>query len=136
MAIQLSTAVRNARLDAIETAVGVSAKLQMYTGSMPANCAAAATGTKILEDTLASDWAANAAGGSKSFNGTPIAGTGIGGGGTAGYFRIVDSAGTTCHMQGTITATGGGGDMTVDNTSIANGQTVNVTAFTLTDGNS
>lgn len=135
MAIQLSVSVRNARLDAIETAIGTAAKLQMYTGSMPASCAASATGTKILEDTLASDWAANASSGSKSFNGTPITGTGIGGGGTAGYFRIVDSAGTTCHMQGTITATGGGGDMTIDNTSIANGQTVNVASFTVTDGN-
>jgi hypothetical protein len=135
MTIQLSVAVRNGRLDAIETVVGVSAKLQFYTGSMPASCAAAATGTKILEDALASDWAAAAASGSKSFNNTPIAGTGINGGGTAGYFRIVDNAGTTCHMQGTITATGGGGDMTIDNTSIAAGQTVNVTSFTLTDGN-
>jgi hypothetical protein len=134
MAIQLSTAVRNARLDAIETTVGVSAKLQIWSGSMPANCAAAATGTKLLEDTLASDWAAAAASGAKSFNNTPIAGTGLAAG-TAGYFRLVDSAGTTCHMQGTITATGGGGDMTIDNTSIANGQAVNVTGFTLTDAN-
>lgn len=135
MTIQLSVAVRNARLDAIETAIGVSAKLQIWTGSMPASCATASSGTKILEDALASDWAANAASGSKSFNGTPIAGTGINSGGTAGYFRIVDSTGATCHMQGTITATGGGGDMTIDNTSIANGQTVNVTSFALTDAN-
>lgn len=135
MSLQLSVSVRNARLDAIETAIGVSAKLQMWTGSPPASCATAASGTKILEDTLASDWAANAASGSKSFNNTPIAGTGLSPGGTAGYFRIVDNAGTTCHMQGTITATGGGGDMTLDNTSIATGQAVNVTGFTLTDGN-
>ena len=134
MTIQLSTAVRNARLDAIETTIGVSAKLQIWTGSVPATPATAASGTKLVETTLASDWAAAAASGAKSFNGTPIAGTGIAGG-TAGYFRIVDNAGTTCHMQGTITATGGGGDMTLDNTSIANGQAVNVTSFTLTDGN-
>lgn len=134
MAIQLSVAVRNARLDAIETATGVSAKLQMWSGSMPASCATAPSGTKLLEDTLASDWAANAASGSKSLNNTPISGTGLAGG-TAGYFRIVDSTGTTCHLQGTITATGGGGDMTIDNTSIANGQTVNVNSFSLTDGN-
>ena len=38
-------------------------------------------------------------------------------------------------MQGTVTLTGGGGDMTLDNTSIASGQAVNVTSFTLTDGN-
>jgi hypothetical protein len=55
--------------------------------------------------------------------------------GTAGYFRILDSTGTTCHAQGTITATGGGGDLTLDNTSIASGQTVTVTSFTLTAGN-
>lgn len=134
MAIQLSVGVRNARLDAIEATVGTAAKLQIWSGSMPANCAAAATGTKLLEDTLAPDWAAAAASGSKSFNGTPIAGTGLAAG-TAGYFRLVDSAGTTCHMQGTITATGGGGDMTIDNTSIASGQAVNVTNFTLTDAN-
>lgn len=134
MAVQLSVAVRNARLDAIETAVGVSAKLQMYSGSMPANCATAASGTKLLEDALASDWAANASSGSKALNSTPIAGTALATG-TAGYFRLVDSTGATCHMQGTITATGGGGDMTIDNTSIASGQTVNVTSFSVTDGN-
>jgi len=55
--------------------------------------------------------------------------------GTAGHFRILDSTGTTCHAQGTITATGGGGDLTLDNTSVASGQTVTVTSFTLTAGN-
>src|SRR5688500_8664597 len=134
MSIQLSVGARNARLDAIETAIGTSAKLQIYTGSMPASCATAASGTKLAEFSLASDCAANAAGGAKSFNNTPLSSTGLAGG-TAGYFWIVDSAGTTCHLQGTVTATGGGGDMTIDNTSIASGQTVNVTSFTLTDGN-
>ncbi|WP_454626943.1 hypothetical protein [Bradyrhizobium cenepequi] len=102
---------------------------------MPANCAAAATGTKIWEHTLASDWASAASSGTKNFSGTPISDVGLSPGGTAGYFRLVDNAGTTCHMQGTCTATGGGGDMTLDNTSIATGQTVNVTSFALTDGN-
>lgn len=142
MGIQLSVTVRNARLDAIETAIGVSAKLQIYSGSMPASAAAAATGTQLVNETLDSDWMANAASGSKAMqhggsalsSGNPYTSTGVAGG-TAGYFRIYDSTGTTCHLQGTVTATGGGGDMTVDNTSIASGQTVNVTGFTLTDGN-
>jgi hypothetical protein len=55
--------------------------------------------------------------------------------GTAGHFRIYASDGTTCHMQGTVTATGGGGDLQVDNTSFAVGQSFTVTSFTLTDGN-
>ena len=134
MSIQLSVSARNARLDAIETAIGTAAKLQVYTGSMPASCAAAASGTKLVEITLASDWAANAASGAKSFNNTPLSTTGLAGG-TAGYFRIVDNAGTTCHLQGTVTATGGGGDMTLDNVVLAAGQAFSITTFTLTDGN-
>jgi len=131
MAIQLSTAVRNAMLDAIETTVGTSAKIRILTGTQPANCAAAETGSLLVQFSLASDWAANAASGSKAFS--AITGTAATGTGTAGYYRLVDSAGTSCHEQGTITATGGGGDMTIDNTSIASGQTVNVTGWTWTE---
>lgn len=134
MTIQFSIAVRNAMLDAIETATGVSAKIQIYTGTAPANCAAPSTGTKIAEFTLTSNWADDASGGSKSLAAAtlPLSTSGINGGGVAGYYRFVDSAGTTCHEQGTITATGGGGDMTIDNTSIAAGQTVQITGFTKT----
>jgi hypothetical protein len=38
-------------------------------------------------------------------------------------------------MQGTITATGGGGDMTLDNTVFASGQQFTVTSFTLNEAN-
>lgn len=131
MAIQLSTAVRNAMLDAIETAVGTSAKIRILTGTQPATCATAESGTLLVQFSLASDWAAAAASGSKAFN--TITGTAATGTGNAGYYRLVDSAGTTCHEQGTITATGGGGDMTIDNISIASGQTVNVTGWTWTE---
>lgn len=134
MAIQLATSTRNARLDAIETDAGTSAKLMIYTGSMPANCAAATSGTKLTENDLASDWAAAASGGSKTLSSLPLSTTGLAAG-SAGYFRLFKADGTTCIMQGTITATGGGGDMTLDNTSIASTQTVNITGFTLTDGN-
>lgn len=135
MAIALAISTRNARLDAIETDAGTAAKLMIYTGAMPANCAAATTGAKLAEFDLASDWAANAGGGAKVLNNLPLSTTGAAAG-TAGYFRLFKNDGTTCIMQGTVTATGGGGDMTLDNTSIASGQSVNVTAFTITDGNS
>jgi len=55
--------------------------------------------------------------------------------GNAAHFRIHDSTGTTCGLQGTVTATGGGGDMTVDNVVFAVGQAFSVTGFTITDGN-
>ncbi|MBV8895537.1 MAG: hypothetical protein JO051_03420 [Acidobacteriaceae bacterium] len=131
MAIQLSTTVRNAMLDAMESAIGTSAKIFILTGAQPSNCASAQTGTKLVEFDLASDWAANASSGSKAFN--SITGTTAVATGTAGHYRLYASDGTTCHEQGTITATGGGGDMTIDNTSINSGQTVNVTGWTWTE---
>ncbi len=133
MALQLSTTVRNAMLDAIETTVGTSAILELRTGSVPANCAASDSGTLLISYSLASDWAAAASSGSKALNDVPLTGSAIATG-TAGHFRLKNSAGSTCHAQGTITATGGGGDMTVDNTSIASGQTVNVTSLTFAQG--
>jgi len=131
MAIQLSVAARNARLDTFESTAGASAKLQIRSGAQPANCAAAASGTLLCEIALPADWMANAASGSKAKAGT-WSGTGAAAG-TAGHFRIVDSAGTTCHMQGSVGTSGT--DMTLDNTSIASGQTVTVNTFTVTDGN-
>ena len=134
MAFQMSTALRNARLDAIETLVGTSAKIKIFTGSKPANCAAADSGTVLATWNLASDWAAAASGGSKSLSSTPLSTT-AGASGTAGYYRLYASDGATCHMQGTVTAVGGGGDLTLDNPNISNGQTVNITSWSITDGN-
>lgn len=134
MGIQLSTAVRNARLDAIETAIGASAVLKIRSGAAPANCGTADSGTVLATVTLPSDWMANAASGSKAKSGT-WEDTSADAAGTAGHFRIYASDGTTVHMQGTITATGGGGDMTLDNTVLAAGQQFTVTSFTLTEAN-
>lgn len=133
MAIQLSVTARNARLDAIETTISTSALLRILTGAAPANCAAAQTGTLLCEMALPSDYLAAAGSGAKAKSGT-WSGTGAAAG-TAAHFRITDTAGTTCHMQGTVTATGGGGDMTLDNAVIAVSQAVSVSTFTLTDGN-
>lgn len=102
MAIQFSVPVRNARLDAFETVVGTSARLQVRSGAAPANCAAANTGTLLAEMTLPADWMANASGGSKSLAGTwQVAATANG---TAGHFRIFDSTVATCGLQGSVGA--------------------------------
>lgn len=134
MAIKLSVSVRNGMLDALETAIGTSAVLKIRTGSPPTNIADADSGTVLAEMTLPSDWLAAAGSGSKAKSGT-WEDTSGNADGTAGHFRIYASDGTTQHMQGTVTATGGGGDMTLDNTSIATGQAVTITGFTLTAGN-
>jgi hypothetical protein len=77
---------------------------------------------------------AAASGGSKALSGT-WQDTSADATGTAGHFEIMDSSATTCHAQGTVTATGGGGDMILDNTSISTGQQINITSFTITAAN-
>lgn len=135
MAINLSVAVRNARLDAIETTIGTGAILKVWTGTKPATCATADSGTLLAALTLPSDWMAAASSGAKALAGTWQDAT-ADASGDAGHFRIYDSGGTVCGLQGSITATAGGGDMTVANITLVATQTVNVTGFTLTDGNS
>jgi hypothetical protein len=134
MAAQYSVAVRNATLDVIESTIGTSAVLRILSGSVPATTATAQSGTLLAEMTLPSDWMAAASGGTKALAGTWNDAS-ANATGTAGYFRILDSTGTTVGIQGTITATGGGGDITLDSTSITSGQSVTITAFTITAGN-
>ena len=130
--MQFSIAIRNARLDAVESAIGTAPVLEIRSGVAPASCADADTGTLLAEMALPSDWMAAASGGTKSKAGTwqDPAGNAAG---VAGHFRI--KQGVTCHIQGTVSMTGEGGEMQLDNTNIAVGQAVTITGFTLTEGN-
>lgn len=132
MTIQLSAAVRNALLDAIETAIGVSAVLKIRSGSAPANVATADSGTVLATLTLPSDWMAAASGGTKSMSGT-WQDTSSDATGTAAHFRIYASDGTTAHLQGTVGTAAT--DMIVDTVSFVSGQPFNITSFTLTAPN-
>lgn len=134
MTIQFSVPVRNARLDAIETAMGTSAKLIIFSGTQPASCSEPPVGTVLATLELPSAWMLPASSGSKEKNGT-WTDTSADDSGTAGFFRVYDSLLTVCGIQGSITATGGAGDMTLDNVIIVAGQTVTITSFVLTDGN-
>jgi len=134
MALQFSDTVRNARLDAIETAIGVSAVLKIYdlTAGAPANCAASITGTVLATLSLPSDYMAAASGGSKAKSGTwqdaSADATGV-----ADFFRLFASDGTTCHAQGTVGTSGT--DMIVDNTSLNSGQSFTINTFTINEAN-
>lgn len=134
MTIKLSVAVKNARLDAIETAIGTSPVLKIRSGAAPSAITDADAGTVLATLTLPSDWLAAASSGIKSKSGT-WQDTSADATGTAAHFRIYASDGTTQHLQGTITATSGGGDMELDNTSLAATQSFTIIAFALTDGN-
>jgi hypothetical protein len=126
MAIQLSDDVRNAMLEAIETTIGPSPRVRLYTGPPPANCAASATGTLLADFVLASDWAANAGSGSKTFN-TVSSATGLATG-DVGHMRICNSAGVA-KEQCTVSEAGGGGDAIIDNKHIVIGAAVDIPSF-------
>lgn len=133
MTLALSTTVKNGMLDAIETAVRTSAVLKIRTGAPP-GIGNADSGTVLATLSLPSDWMAAASGGSKAKSGT-WQDASADASGTAAHFRIYASDGTTQHMEGTVTVTGGGGDMTLDSVSITAGQSITITSFTLTAGN-
>lgn len=131
--IHISTAIRDARLDAIETAIGTSAVLELRSGPAPASCSAPTTGTLLVSMALPVDWMDDASAGVKTKKGT-WAGLGVANG-IAGYYRIYSSGGT-CHLQGSVTITSGGGDLVLNNPNIATGQNVTVAAYSWTEGNS
>lgn len=133
MPAKFSDSLRSARGDVISSHIGASPIIRMYTGSEPAKDAAA-TGTLVSEMNLPATWLSASVDGVTSKSGTwedPEANAA----GTLGYFRILDSTGTTTHIQGNITATGGGGVMTVDNVVVEVGQKITVTGFSVTEGN-
>jgi hypothetical protein len=136
MAVQMNDATRNARLDTIESTNGASCALEIRTGAQPATCATAGSGTVLVTINLPSDWMAAASGGTKAKAGT-WQDASADAAGTALHFRVYNSQATkdntTCFMQGSVGQ--GSGDLSLDNTSIAAGQTVTINTFTVTDAN-
>lgn len=133
MAFQLSFDTRNATLQALEDTIGANPIMTVSSGVIPANCGTANTGTVLATMVLPNDWLNTPSGGAITLSGT-WQDLSADASGTASYFRLHNSPGTACHMQGTISATGAGGDMQLDNTNIAIGQQINITAFTITAG--
>ncbi|PZR00780.1 MAG: hypothetical protein DI533_09700 [Cereibacter sphaeroides] len=131
MAFQFSTAARNAALDAIEAAAGGSPVLTLRSGPPPADCAAADAGAVLATIPCPADWLASAASGAKVMLGV-WQDTAADATGAAGHFRL--KQGSLCHIQGLITVTGGGGDMTLSNVEITAGQQVTITGFSIVAG--
>ena len=130
MAHQWSSDVRNAINDVIESTIGVSPTVEIRTGAKPAAPTDADSGTVLAAITLPADWMEPSANGIKVLKGTwsdPAADNT----GTAGHYRF-KAAGGVVKGQGSITMPGGGGDMILDNTSIAVNQAVAISTFTLT----
>lgn len=132
MTHQIDNTSRSAMADAYETSVGTTVTLEFRTGSPPANCAAADSGTLIASCTLPANWLADAVNGAKTLLGT-WQDTSADAAGVIGHYRFKDGT-SACRGQGTVTNTGGGGDITLQNTNVAVGQAITVTSFTFTMG--
>lgn len=134
MATKYSTTLRNAQLDVITGAsgIGASGKLRIYSGTRPANVAAAITGTLLAELTLNATFAPAAASGVLTAN--AITGdTSADNTGTATHFRIFKSDGTTAVIDGDVGTSGS--DLNLTSTSIVATEPVNVTSLVITRGN-
>ena len=126
MAIQQSATTRNRFRDAFSTAFPVGATIDLRTGAA-AGTGSAASGTLLATITLPATPYSTATG-QLTKNGTWS--TTAVASGTIGHYRITNSADIE---EGTVTATGGGGDMTVDTVTVsAIGQTITVSTFTFT----
>lgn len=126
MALDMNNALANALLDRLDTEFPAGSILEIRSGGAP-GAENAATGTLLVSITLpATPWAA-AASGSKAKSGT-WQDASADGTGTAAHYRL-KNAGDNRRIEGTVTATGGGGDLTLDNLSIAATQQVTITSF-------
>lgn len=133
MAKDYSVGLRNAMANAYETYIGTGPIMKLRSGAKPANAAAADSGTVLATIALPADWMGDAVAGVKALIGL-WRDTGADAAGTVGHYRLYKSDGVTCDEQGTVTLTGGGGDMTMDNTTLTAGQQVDVTSFNMSVG--
>jgi len=130
MAIQLSTAARNALLDAITSTLGTSGLLRIYSGVAPANPGTALSGNALLAElALSATFAPAASSGVLTANAI-TQDSSADATGTASFFRLYKSDGTTCVLQGTVGTSGA--DLNLVTTSIIASQPVQVTSLTIT----
>lgn len=132
MAWGLSTAARNAACDAVVDLIDGGAgagTMEIRSGTRPATPATTATGTLLATVTFADPAFGSAATGVATVS-DPAAVTAAATG-TATWCRIKDSNAAAV-LDGDVTATGGGGDVTLASTSISSGQSVDITGGTIT----
>lgn len=130
MALGYATRLRNAKQDAITTDAGNGALIRIYDGARPATGGTATT--LLAELTCGTPFAAAASGGVLTL-GAITQDASANASGTATWFRIVRSDGTTHVMDGNVGTSGS--DLNLTTTTIASGQPVSITSFVITEGN-
>ncbi|WP_175980075.1 hypothetical protein [Caballeronia zhejiangensis] len=135
--LKYSAALKNAQQNAITSTVGANALINIYAGTQPASPDTAISSQTLLATlTCNATFAPAAANGVLTLNGiTNGTGTAAAGAGTAATFFRITTSGGTAHVDGTC-GVGSGYDMNfVGSASIATGQTVSDSSFTLTNAN-
>lgn len=141
MSWRLNTAARNAGVSGVVQLVDGGAgagKLRIYSGSPPAGPGTAVPGGAALlaEFTLSDPAFAGPASGSAAIDVTPALDTTGLAAGTATWCRFVDSteaAGSGLGvLDGDVTVTGGGGELTLNTVTVSVGLTVSVTGGSIT----
>lgn len=125
MAFQYGATLRNNQVSQIQTSIGSSGTLKIFSGAEPANCAAADPAGLLATIALPATFLTSSAGVTTLSGTWSVAASGTG---TAASFRMYDGS-SVCHAQGNMT------DLVLNNTSITTGQTVTVTSFSVTAGN-
>lgn len=130
--LKYAVTLKNARLDAITTAIGTSGFLRIYSGTQPTNPDTALSGNTMLANLpLSSAFAGSASAGVLTANAITTEAS-ADNTGTATFFSLVTSAGTR-KIDGTVATSGG--DMTINTTSITAGSAVSCSSLTITAGN-
>lgn len=130
MALSLTTAVKNARLDAITSQVGNAAKINVYAGTVPANADAALGGATLLGELVGGSPFAPAASGGVLTANAITQDTAANATGTATFFRVLTS-GDVVKAQGTCGTSGA--DMILNTTSIVTGGPITCSSLTITE---
>ena len=129
--LKYSNGTRDAQQNGLITYAGSGALINIYNGTQPANA-----NTAISTQTLLVSLPVPGSFGTDS-NGTitlsAVTSENAVATGTATFFRIFKSDGTTVVMDGSVGTSGA--DMNLDNTSIATGQTVTITSGTIIRAN-
>lgn len=129
--LTLTTAIRNAMTDAIVDSLDAGSgagTIAIRSGSRPTAPSDSATGT-LLATVTCSDPAFGAASAGAASLSDPASVLAVATG-TATWFRAFDSTGAAC-FDGSVTATGGGGDLTLGTVAITSGLAVDVTGGTI-----
>lgn len=129
MTVAYSSTLRNARLDAITTAVGTSGKLRIYSGTRPASGGTATT--LLAELPCSATFAPAASGGVLTVNALTTDAS-ADNTGTATWFRVLTSANVFV-IDGDVGTSGS--DLNLNTTSIVSGGPVAVSSFVITTGN-